>query len=122
MPAPGGGWGRWDLPIQRDRTTGYPIIQASGVKGSLRAEADGKMAPPQDFLAVFGPDTNHASDYAGALSCGDACVLLFPVRSLAGVFAWVTSLEALARFERAAALAGISTGWNLPANACGCQR
>ena len=34
------------------------------------------------------------------LRMGDARLLLFPVRSLRGVFAWVTSLDALERFAR----------------------
>ena len=28
-----------DLPIQRERVTGYPVVQASGLKGKLRSEA-----------------------------------------------------------------------------------
>ncbi len=109
----GKGLGAVDLPIQRERTTDYPIVQASSLKGCLRAEANGKITPNNDFLAIFGPEAANASDYAGALSCGDARLLLFPVRSLAGVFAWTTSLEALAHFERSAAAAGMTTGWNL---------
>ena len=45
----GRGLGAVDLPIQRDRTTGYPIIQASSVKGALRAEAYGKITPTMIF-------------------------------------------------------------------------
>ncbi|MFZ3071234.1 MAG: type III-B CRISPR module RAMP protein Cmr4 [Anaerolineaceae bacterium] len=112
----GRGLGAVDLPIQRDRSNGYPIIQASSIKGSLRAEAVDKITPTDDFLAIFGPDTGNASAFAGALSCGDARILLFPVRSLAGVFAWITSLDVLARFERVAELRGQSTNWNLPQN------
>jgi len=51
-------------------------------------------------VAIFGPETEGASEHAGALSCGDAALLLFPVRSLAGVFAWTTSVLALQRFQR----------------------
>lgn len=108
-----------DLPIQRERITGYPIIQASSIKGRLRAEADPKNGSKssldkKDFLAIFGPDGDSASEYAGALSVGDARILLFPVRSLAGVFAWVTSANVLARFKRETAMVGLSTGWDLP--------
>ena len=35
----GRGLGAVDQPIQRERTTGYPIVQASSIKGRLRAEA-----------------------------------------------------------------------------------
>ncbi len=98
-----------DLPIQRERTTGYPMIQASGLKGCLRDAVDSN---PQKVEIVFGPDTQRASDHAGALSVGDARVLLFPVRSLKGVFAWVTSQNVLARFKREAEMAGLSVSWN----------
>jgi CRISPR-associated protein Cmr4 len=98
-----------DLPIQRERTTGYPMIQASGLKGCLRDIASGD---PQKVEIVFGPDTQRASDHAGALSVGDARILLFPVRSLMGVFAWITSQNVLARFKREALMAGLSVDWN----------
>jgi CRISPR-associated protein Cmr4 len=124
----GRGLGAVDLPIQRERTTGYPIIQASSLKGRLRAEARGKSKDnptseekqqgwlsTQEFLAIFGPETGNASDHAGALSTGDARILLFPVRSLAGVFAWTTSVDALARFRREAQMVGLSVDWELPA-------
>jgi len=98
-----------DLPIQRERTTGYPMIQASGLKGCLR---DVSNSDPQKVKIIFGPDAQRASDHAGALSVGDARLLLFPVRSLMGVFAWVTSQNALARFKREASMAGLSVSWN----------
>ena len=114
----GRGLGAVDLPIQRERTTGYPMVQASGVKGCLRAEAEvqadqpGKMTKAE-FLAIFGPETINADAYAGALSTGDARLLFFPVRSLAGVFAWVTSLDVLARFEREAKMTGVTLPWSV---------
>lgn len=105
--------GTVDLPIQRERATQYPMIQASGVKGRLRAHYKGKMSD-DDLFAVFGPETEKASEYAGALSFGDARLLLFPVRSLAGVFAWTTSVDALARFAREIALTGANIKFELP--------
>jgi CRISPR-associated protein Cmr4 len=107
--------GAVDLPIQRERLTGYPFIQAGGVKGRLRAEAElsGKLTAT-DILSLFGPDTTNADAHAGALSTGDAHLVLFPVRSLSGVFAWVASLDSLARFQRLAVLAGIAINWQLP--------
>jgi len=33
----GRGLGTVDLPIQRERVTGYPMVQASSIKGCLRA-------------------------------------------------------------------------------------
>jgi CRISPR-associated protein Cmr4 len=115
----GRGLGAVDLPIQRERTTGYPIIQASSLKGRLRAASDPNLNPQvgltkAEHLAIFGPETGNASDHAGALSTGDARILLFPVRSLAGVFAWTTSVDALARFLREAHMVGLSVNWKLP--------
>jgi CRISPR-associated protein Cmr4 len=113
-----------DLPIQRERTTGYPMIQASGLKGCLRdVTTDHKnwcqdnncpLYPHADWdrkvEIVFGPaDTQRASEHAGALSVGDARILLFPVRSLIGVFAWVTCPNVLARFKREAEMTGLSS-------------
>lgn len=115
----GRGLGAVDLPIQRERTTQYPIVQASSIKGRLRAEAESKIGQgltADEVKAIFGPKTgpgreDNPSDHAGALSTGDARILLFPVRSLAGVFAWVTSVDALARFQREAAMVGLSLSW-----------
>jgi len=105
--------GAVDLPIQRERVTGYPIVQASSLKGRLRAEARARKL--SDLEVVFGPETDNASVHAGALSTGDVKLLLFPVRSLAGVFAWTTSVEVLNRFLRDAAMVGIQPGWTPPA-------
>ncbi len=107
------GLGAVDLPIQRERTTGYPIVQASSLKGRLRAEARRWGMMEAEWEAIFGPETERASDHAGALAVGDARLLLFPVRSLAGVFAWTTSTDALARFRRHAELVGQSVAWDL---------
>ena len=99
--------GNVDLPIQRERPTDYPLVYASGVKGALRSEAPKDDATTQ---AVFGPEPT-AEDglgYAGAVSPGDARLLLFPVRSLTGVYAWTTSLHVLHRFRRDVEMAGLT--------------
>jgi CRISPR-associated protein Cmr4 len=112
----GSGLGTVDLPIQRERTTGYPIIQSSGLRGRIRAMASGNpKLTSEEFNVVFGPEAgDNASEYAGALSVGDARILLFPVRSLAGVFAWATSIDVLARFQRDASIVGLKLEWELP--------
>lgn len=114
----GRGLGAVDLPIQRERITGYPIIQASGLKGRLRAATDPKRnntgLTQEEHWAIFGPETEKTPDYAAALSIGDARILLFPVRSLAGVFAWTTSPDVLARFQREAHIIGLNIDWPLP--------
>jgi CRISPR-associated protein Cmr4 len=151
----GRGLGGVDLPIQRERVTGYPVVQASSLKGKLRAEAylgstyiqkrdtyrsqieaklrqEGeiedeeklkqeavkrarvKAAQEMGLEAVFGPETDRAELHAGSLSPNDARLLLFPVRSLAGVFAWTTSGGALARFLRDVKAGGLSPNWQAP--------
>jgi CRISPR-associated protein Cmr4 len=104
-----------DLPIQRDKVTQYPIVQASSLKGKFRAKLLAKetlTAKTVDIL--FGKASGENENWAGAISPGDARILLFPVRSLNGVFAWVTSLDVLVRFQRDVALAGQSVSWNMP--------
>ncbi len=98
-----------DLPIQRERVTGYPLVQSSGIKGRLRAEAKARGLDDATIAAIFGPDKVDADSnaYAGAASFGDARILLFPVQSLYGVFAYVTSANVLARLARDLAAIGV---------------
>jgi CRISPR-associated protein Cmr4 len=94
-----------DLPIQRERLTHYPLVQSSGLKGALREQTpDGP-----EKIAVFGPDTSSSDGHAGALSVGDARILLFPVRSLKGVFAYTTCLNVLQRWARDMAASDVTT-------------
>jgi CRISPR-associated protein Cmr4 len=113
-----------DLPIQRDKVTQYPIVQSSSLKGKLRAELrekkkwyDDKGKDAKELEALFGKAGGDNENWAGAVSPGDARILLFPVRSLNGVFAWVTSLDVLTRFRRDVALVGQTVAWQLPDNA-----
>jgi len=94
-----------DLPIQRERHTGFPKIEGSSLKGALRHdfEADNNTKHPQPkyedaIKLAFGPEDGDA--HAGALGFTDARLLLFPVRSVKGVFAWVTCPRVLRQFER----------------------
>jgi CRISPR-associated protein Cmr4 len=102
----GSGLSSIDLPIQRERATQYPMIQGSGVKGKLRASLEDREGLTEEqkerINIVFGPSAINGagSDYAGALIAGDARLLLFPVRSLNGVFAYTTSYDVLSRFKR----------------------
>ncbi|MBS3967037.1 MAG: type III-B CRISPR module RAMP protein Cmr4 [Truepera sp.] len=105
-PGTGQGVGSIDLPIARERATGIPYLPGSSVKGVLRDTASGKVGKDK-LLALFGPETGSASEHAGAAVFGDARLLLFPVRSLAGVFAYVTSPYLLERFAREAGFAGL---------------
>lgn len=144
-----------DLPIQRERHTGFPKIEASGLKGSIREvfgnylirkeeKKDDKIIitfdidksleekvkdnklfeklkkewkvvsiPKKDYepekeihytklheaiSLLFGPE-NTDNAHAGALGFTDARILLFPVKSAKGVFAWVTCPSILERLK-----------------------
>ncbi len=87
--------GAIDLPIARERPTGIPLVPGSSIKGALRARYD-----RPDKHTIFGPDTENAAEFAGAVQFSDAHLLLLPVRSIAGTFAWVTSPYLLQRFAR----------------------
>ncbi len=101
----GQGIGAIDLPIAREKATNIPYLPGSSLKGVLRDRAS---AWDKDTLfAVFGPDTDTASEHAGAVQVGDAKLLLLPVRSLYGVFALVTSPYLLERFRREAGMVGL---------------
>lgn len=64
--------------------------------------------------AVFGPETDEADAHGGAISFTEARVVLFPVRSLVGVYAWVTCPQALARLHRDLAVAKQTPTWKVP--------
>ncbi len=113
----GSGLSSIDLPIQRERTTQYPMIQGSGIKGKLRSaayattEGEKPTWTKDEVAIIFGPE--NGSDHAGALIAGDARILLFPVRSLNGVFAYTTSYDVLNRFMRDMNRGGGSLKWDL---------
>ena len=103
-PGSGTALGVVDLPVQRERHTDWPLIPGSSLKGVMRAECKQKDAP--NVLAAFGSETDSASDHAGAVAFSDARILAFPVRSLTGVFAWVTCRAVLTRLKRDLRLIG----------------
>ena len=86
-----------DLPIQREKHTDYPKIEASGLKGSIREIFDTQAKTKEQTGIVFGPEQGDL--HAGALGFTDARLLLFPVKSVSGVFAWVTCPAVLERFN-----------------------
>lgn len=149
-----------DMPIQRERHTDFPKVEASGLKGCIRGayeemsviedakykligsgsakklkntfknydledvwvvkkKKDGKEVEEiqkdkdgnklikfnEAISLAFGPEEGDA--HAGALGFTDARLLLFPVKSMRGVFAWITCPKVLDRFKRDLELAGI---------------
>ena len=125
-PGSGTALGTVDLPVQRERHTQWPTIPGSALKGVLRdacreslAIAEGLDRKDVDrqntqLRAVFGPDSDTAGDFAGALSLSDARLLAFPVRSLAGVFAYVTCPAVLRRLRRDLQMLSWEVSWHEP--------
>ncbi len=134
-PGAGTALGAVDLPVQRERHTHWPNAAGSSIKGILRDACREQVAQMRDLESqprhddkdekqaersknkrenadntllineLFGPPASVASEFAGSLSVTDARLLAFPVRSLKGVFAWVTCPAVLDRLTRDAELA-----------------
>jgi CRISPR-associated protein Cmr4 len=77
-----------DLPVARLKGTGIPYLPGSSIKGVLR---DAAGAGASDAFGSEPGEADETKQHAGALAIGDARLLLLPVRSLRGTFAWVTS-------------------------------
>lgn len=136
-----------DLPIQREKHTTFPKFEASTLKGSLREAVeravgtqtfktwgdkdtkvqrvfgydDGSLSNVQkDALQqcfTFGDDGKVRSEFAGCIGFADARLLLFPVKSMKGVFAWITCPKVLQQFARDMALAEVSDIPEMPEEA-----
>lgn len=112
-----------DNPIQREKHSDHPVFAGSGIKGAVRHAYESLVAPEEKPSAkemvnrIFGPDKD-ASDHAGAISFGDAQLVVFPVRSLRGGFVYATCPYALARLQRLLVLLSRSQEapeWTVPA-------
>ncbi|ACF13409.1 CRISPR-associated RAMP protein, Cmr4 family [Chloroherpeton thalassium ATCC 35110] len=114
-----------DLPIQRERHTSFPKIEGSSLKGAIRQAFEDKIGQeikgvctPENTVTVnieqqsinltFGPENAGNDGHAGALGFTDARLLLFPVKSMKGVFAWITCPKVLQQFYKDFSLAGIT--------------
>ncbi|QSZ27587.1 type III-B CRISPR module RAMP protein Cmr4 [Aceticella autotrophica] len=115
-PGSGSEVGIVDLPIQRERHTNFPKIEASGLKGSIREvfcnlekEIDigsDKKVKIKDYVnLIFGPEKGNT--HAGSLAFTDARILFLPVKSLKNVFAWITCPQVIQRFEEDMRIAGV---------------
>ncbi len=96
-----------DLPIAREKATGFPIIPASAFKGVLRdsyltLNDQGKLQEPDWVKQAFG-----TQEAAGDWMFTDLRILCLPVRSFYGVFAYVTCPLILQRLQRAAHAMGV---------------
>jgi CRISPR-associated protein Cmr4 len=91
----GQGAGTIDLPIAREKATGIPFLPGSSIKGALRTSAS------EDQKKIFGSDPGETEQVrSSSVLFSDQRLLLLPVRSIAGTFAWVTSPYVLHRFMR----------------------
>lgn len=106
------GLGALDLPIQREVTTGLPIIKGESLKGALREHLRPLLDDPI-WKKMFGGTPPRSGTPGGKITPGElrvheAQLVAFPAPSLDG-FAWVTSPLARARLNRRAGLAKIAT-------------
>jgi CRISPR-associated protein Cmr4 len=83
-----------DLPILREKITGWPLLPATSLKGVVRDLLTGGDASA-GIARAFG-----TPDQAGTVCFADQRLLCFPVRSYYGTFAYVTCALALSRMLR----------------------
>ena len=102
-----------DLPIQRERHTSFPVLWASGIKGVIRDQASRSWNDNDKVETIFGP-TDGSSDFASCISITDAKILLYPVRSVKGVFAWITCPFVLKRFNDDLKALNVERGITIP--------
>jgi len=100
----GSGLGVIDLPIQREKHTNFPKIEASTLKGCFRNSFENKANSDEDKKKIhlaFGCDECDLKikEFAGALGFSDARILLFPIKSVKGIFAYVTCPYIINRFN-----------------------
>ncbi len=101
-----------DLPIMRERITKFPIIPGSSLKGVLlqaarelfengtHARKDGLPAEAKLLFGAIEKEGDTHNSNAGCVQIMEAKLLAFPVRSLAGCFAWITCPAVLERYKR----------------------
>jgi CRISPR-associated protein Cmr4 len=113
-----------DLPIQRERHTNFPKIEASSLKGGIReafekndnditvGSANIRISDEEIISQTFGPEDGAA--HAGSISLSDGGILLFPVKSMKGIFSWITCPQVLERFKNFMLISGIQFDFELP--------
>lgn len=92
-----------DLPLAREKVTNWPFLPGSGIKGVLSAASGGSAEGAREangmLKAAFGTGGDDTAN-AGGLVFSDASLVLLPLRSVYGTFAYATSPLALRRFAR----------------------
>lgn len=112
-----------DNPIQREEHTGFPKVDGGGIKGAMRdvsrryvkkqaqENKDDKSGESELKLSfeisndtidvLFGPDDDIVvKEGEGAIGFPEARLLLFPVKSVKGVFTWITCPFVIERFVK----------------------
>ncbi len=127
--------GAVDLPIQRERHTGWPHVQASALKGAFRSHVrdgmDGadRAADEKLLNLIFGSDDQDGwkelsskkegkgkmETLPAAIAVSDAKILAFPVRSNIAPFVWITCPAVLKRFWEDLEFADMGAREKLPA-------
>ena len=110
----GNATGLIDNPIQRERHTNHPCFAGSGIKGAVRHAWEQLGGESELLPHIFGPDSRSDQLHAGAVSFGDAQLVLFPVRSLREGYVYATCPLALARAARLLTTTGEAVNWTLP--------
>ncbi len=117
-----------DLPIQREAATGLPVIWGQSLKGALRqAWRDAKLPDEQVAFGSRPPGSAEAENDGdsssaltkGAISVGDAQLVLFPAATLRQVFGWVSAPLLLSRLGRKLCLLGTDPGTTFTATLTG---
>ncbi|WP_457676800.1 type III-B CRISPR module RAMP protein Cmr4 [Thiolapillus sp.] len=103
-----------DNPIQRERHTGHPGFAGSGIKGAVRHAFEQLGGEKRLIDRLFGPASGNSELYAGAISFGDAQLVVFPVRSLRGGFIYATCPTAIGRARRLLQLVHEQADWPVP--------
>lgn len=98
-----------DNVVQREKHTGFPTLWASGIKGVLRAlcmRINNEIIKKEDVKEIFGPE-NDAEERASIISITDAKILFYPVRSVKGIFAYITCPFVIKKFFNELKILGI---------------
>jgi CRISPR-associated protein Cmr4 len=101
-----------DLPIQREVHTGHPSFAGSGIKGAVRHGFKALGGEVSLANELFGPATGDL--HAGALSFGDAQLVVFPVRSRREGYVYATCPLSLSRLARLMDFVGAPVPWVVP--------
>ena len=126
----GSSMGVVDLPVQRERHTHWPHIQASGVKGSMRHHFEKfknalearEMKDQLDQITekIFGSENyDDNGTLPGAVSVSDAKLLAFPMRSSCSPFVTITCPAILKRLKNDFILTGKLEEMTIPSVAEG---